>query len=269
MLERLSGDGYPHIVPLLTTYRHSGHYCLLFDWANGGDLLSLWRTMPNPLSDKSFMMDLEEQLKGIASGLGRIHTVDGRLPGSSYYCTHKDLKPANILVFEDSICTTGRWMICDFGLSSDLPGIDPENHIKSKGWTRAYRHPECDLNSPVSSKYGTRSLGCVFMEAVMWVTMGWSGVVTLGQTRTSASSNLRYAITCWHYVAFSDVYFPEDESEPATILHASVLEVRPLRPLRNTPQENIRQHANVYYDSGWVIFATQSGQVIISVGFWT
>jgi serine/threonine protein kinase len=93
------------------------------------------------------------------------------------YGRHGDIKPENILLFRRD----GKeiLVLSDLGLTavhrevsrSNLPG-------KSIPVTPNYRPPECDMDGPIgyiSRSFDIWTLGCLFLEFIVWTLCGWEG----------------------------------------------------------------------------------------------
>jgi len=100
---------------------------------------------------------------------------------------HADLKPENILYFRNwkgrrSSKSVGVLQITDFGLSSfhgSLSVDDAGNHY-GRG---AYRPPEAALQRSLSPSFDTWSLGCLFVELLIWLIQGPTGLKTFRDNR--------------------------------------------------------------------------------------
>lgn len=164
------------------------HYHLLFPCANS-NLRGFWEKNPAPKFDKKTVLWSIRQMSGIASALDCIHSfrveidldVEGgvRTPisggklsvkmGEEKYGRHGDIKPGNILYFED-----GQLLkITDFGLGrfhgrDSRSGIDP----RKVAHTLTYEPPECTIGRSVSRAYDIWSLACLFLEFVTWLLEG-------------------------------------------------------------------------------------------------
>ncbi|KAH8756366.1 kinase-like domain-containing protein [Diaporthe sp. PMI_573] len=189
----------PHsnLVTLLATFYYKEEYHLLFPWAEGGNLLELWRTHhPEPSIDIGWMRWLAEQCCGLAEGLNGIH--DAKMPTSELAVpsnlkkshtgnnhddkdcgVHGDIKPQNILWFtqEHNLHGHGVLKISDFGVTmfhSELTTkVLPD---KVRGITQSYAAPEHQLGTEVSRPYDIWSLGCIFIEFITWALEGFDGV---------------------------------------------------------------------------------------------
>jgi serine/threonine protein kinase len=103
---------------------------------------------------------------------------------------HGDIKPQNILWFTEELdLGHGTLKISDFGLTafhSELttkvvPG-------KVRGLTQSYAAPEFDTGPHVSRPYDIWSLGCIFIDFITWVLLGYEGVEKFASKRRKDQS---------------------------------------------------------------------------------
>jgi serine/threonine protein kinase len=201
MLKAFSRSRCPHLVKLLATFRHKGHYYLLFPWAKS-NLRKYWEYTPRPDFSEATVLWSLEQCKALASGLLRIHEHEtthdsfnqraeiqpalsehnspGTEKGDRLYGRHGDIKPENILWTSDDqnhLNTMGILLIADFGLmefhtqltrSLVLPG-------NLRG-SQTYEPPERRLRTQISRAYDIWSLGCVYLEFITWLVCGMQGL---------------------------------------------------------------------------------------------
>jgi len=137
-------------------------HCLVFPWADGGDLGQFWQRKCSRTTD-DFLWSLG-QLAGLASALEDLHKVN---------CRHGDLKPANILYFTEK--SVGILKIADFGISrvhTIATGLRNGVTITSHS-TRGYEGPETlevyKKQWARSRLYDCWSMGCIILEFVVWL----------------------------------------------------------------------------------------------------
>ncbi|KAI4696274.1 uncharacterized protein J4E88_000449 [Alternaria novae-zelandiae] len=108
------------------------------------------------------------QLRGLASALDVIH---GHM---TYH--HHDIKPTNILAFNDAAADVKhRLKFTDFGSAGyggDLSAFERSAKSKIKGNTPTLP-PETYKNGPSSRPHDIWSLGCVFLDILVWYWKGW------------------------------------------------------------------------------------------------
>lgn len=245
----------PNLITLLTTFQYQENYCLLFHWAEGGNLWDLWlHHNPGPAIDKSWVCWLAEQCFGLADGLCGIHNakisideLQNPLPSLSltlnsysgndedekYYGRHGDIKPRNILWFrnESNKWGHGTLKITNFGVTE----FHTEHTTKLfanrvRGVTLTYMAPEYDLNQHISRPYDIWSLGCLYLEFVVWAVCGGEGVSKFGEERMSEKDSRKIFEMDTFYGLFR-----QNRSQPAHAeVKRSVIRVRP-SPLHSPP----------------------------------
>jgi serine/threonine protein kinase len=178
MLTRFGGN-HRNIVTLLATLAWENglakQYCLLFPWAEC-DLLRYWERMKIPNRDYSTHKWIVNQYRGIIDAIAFIHKPNMKnSKGEPLYGRHGDIKPENILWFKKD--TGGLLVLSDLGLAaehrdasrSNIPGHDIPN-------TPNYRPPECDMDGKagfISRSFDIWTLGCLFLEFIIWTLCGW------------------------------------------------------------------------------------------------
>ncbi|EEU35231.1 uncharacterized protein NECHADRAFT_19162, partial [Fusarium vanettenii 77-13-4] len=98
-----------------------------------------------------------------------------KLLGAKDWGRHGDIKPENILWFENYNNKQNHLVISDFGLTQFNSA-----HSRSKvqqgqiqGFSGTYRPPDLHIeDQPISQNYDVWSLGCVFLEFVSWFLLG-------------------------------------------------------------------------------------------------
>ena len=107
---------------------------------------------------------LRAQMYGLAEALALIHDIE---PGVKAACLN-DIKPANILVFGTSKPVL---KFTDWGCAKiSLAGQDSDGTIVYGD--RSYWPPECSAKQPTTRAYDIWSLGCVYLELLLWFTEG-------------------------------------------------------------------------------------------------
>lgn len=164
LIQRLQNH---HLIDLLASFERGSTYCLLFPWANGGTLRDFWANQdPKPRTTGLIRWALD-QILGLVDGVRALHQSNIR---------HGDIKPENILVFEDRQGTNPAILIlADMGVSkfhreaTDLRS-SPTNTMES---TLSYEAPEADddrqKNVPRPRRYDMWSAGCMFLEFTVWL----------------------------------------------------------------------------------------------------
>jgi len=182
-----------HIINLLATYTLRGQYHFLFPWA-GGTLRDFWKKKStfdrwNPTSTQSYDLCfwMMQQCAGIADGVRVIHDVVNQpsrhsrrtsAQDSETFGAHHVLKPENILWFSenDTNGKMGLFKISDFGISR----FHDERGTQRANCSLAYRAPEYDLErrgiGRITSAYDIWSMGCIFLEFIVWLLCDSGGV---------------------------------------------------------------------------------------------
>jgi len=172
----------------------------MFPYANA-NLRTYWEERPSPNFDKETVLWSLKQMTGIANALNRIHNFKVTIPlnvpgagearvkedvklsvrrGEELFGRHGDIKPENILWFQDSRVTadkSGVLQIADFGLGR-FHGRDSRSKVPPDGILSSptYEPPECKLGLPVSRAYDIWSLGCLYLEFITWLLKGSSEI---------------------------------------------------------------------------------------------
>lgn len=97
----ITSDHKGHIVHFVTAFRrgdreHPERY-LITEWADGGNLDNLWKSMPKPQLTEITTRAVAQQILGLAEAFNAAHNlISGDVTTDASY-RHGDLKPANIL----------------------------------------------------------------------------------------------------------------------------------------------------------------------------
>lgn len=186
------------------------------------NLRTFMRVESGPELASEFVVWFLTQLKGLACALQHLHQsppariglIDGsasHAPASIMAGYHHDLKPENILVFRDHKGDRGNFKISDFG-SAKLGQLQGGVFGGSKGSaTRASAHsggaltyeaPDYVLNKKASRPADMWSLGCIFLELLLWTfSAGKSGINDeFALKRLQGHAETQYVVTdtFWH-----------------------------------------------------------------------
>ncbi|KAJ4365826.1 hypothetical protein N0V83_008447 [Neocucurbitaria cava] len=222
-LARMNKLKQKHIVRFITAYRRGKpddleHY-VMFEWADGGNLSTLWERDRQPELSVARVKWVIEQLRGLAQALSAAHYLredDGQYHGGSY--RHGDLKPANILWFREGD-EFGTLKIGDWGEAKEHDAVTSLRHSTTAQFaTRRYEPPEVvtglqltlsDEAKDVRSRlYDIWSIGCITLEFIIWILYGEDG-------RKKFDKNNR-----GHY-GVSDMFY-EVNSEGIASVHGAV-----------------------------------------------
>lgn len=168
------------VLKILAAYPHSHIVASLVSWASDdkryipsplakGNLRSLF-SQPPPAFDAAGILWLLRQLVGLASAVGHMHHIRGARP--SMTVVHHDIKPENILMFEDvEDLTMPKLMLTDFGsgkVHQDLPDNLSHKTDTYRG-TLTYAAPDMHMYGHASRPFDMWALGCVFLEILIWM----------------------------------------------------------------------------------------------------
>jgi len=140
---------HKNIVTLFAHEQIQNNIYLVFEYMNGGELKTLITTYKTGFPEdvcRKFMLD-------IVSGMRYIHSLG---------YAHRDLKPQNILLTEQSFNATLK--ICDFGMAREL-GEDVRGDLScSYIGSPEYMSPEVLLHMPYNNKTDLWSIGSILYE---------------------------------------------------------------------------------------------------------
>jgi len=185
ILEVMNDIDHPHLIHTIAHYTQNGKDYFLFPFATRGSLRKYWDDTTLPVVDAGYVRWLIGQMLGLAEAIRGLHRKK---------CRHGDLKPENILCF--STGGTGgdlRLVIADVGLAKIHAEITAQRHntpTTTKAGTVMYSPPEYEYpNSaaPWSRLFDVWSLGCIFLEFMVWTLEGPSGLA--GFRRSIAPEN--------------------------------------------------------------------------------
>lgn len=96
---------------------------------------------------------------------------------------HHDLKPQNILYFKSSGSKHGRFQIADFGSGKVHTYRSGSVNTRSPNGTLTYEPPEAAKEGATSRPYDIWSMGCVFLEIMIWAVYGYTSVKSFAKAR--------------------------------------------------------------------------------------
>lgn len=176
---------------------------MLFPWAAGGNLKTVWGEHPksliasHPLGWTDFTRWIATQCHGLVDDLRVIHgfidDLNSRGTDKSLYGIHGDIKPANILHFsqETKHHPLGTLKVADFGMLRfhRFESRSDRSEWRSGAAYQTYRSPEHEISFVVSRKVDIWALGCVCSELLTWVIRGPAGVREFQQERRKEHSH--------------------------------------------------------------------------------
>ena len=177
-LERLRRLNHPHLIRAIAYYTLGTRHLVIFPWAGLGNLRDFWKMEP-PKLDNRYLKWVVTQLCGLTDGIEKLHNS-----GEDSMMRHGDLKPENILCFE----STGELVeekegpcilvIADVGLTKNhnLVTEQRKDKTRTQSGTIMYEPPETEFekqrNIPRSRRYDIWSMGCIYLEFVIWLLYG-------------------------------------------------------------------------------------------------
>ncbi|KAH9205286.1 hypothetical protein DL95DRAFT_348558, partial [Leptodontidium sp. 2 PMI_412] len=202
-LNRLRRYKTPHLIKAIAFYKkktgRSEALHFVFPWAEHGNLRQFWQQKTPRIHDNGYMKWIFDQLVGLANAIYTLHHEDEKS------CRHGDLKPENVLCFNSSRSTVEKdqtsciLVISDVGLSRIH---DKSTGFRSRtrniaGETVTYAAPEIALfpERPTSRRYDIWSLGCLYLEFVIWILYGIEGLNRFGEEIGKSAERRFYVIT--------------------------------------------------------------------------
>ena len=175
-LHKIQDIRHPHLIQHLVTYEKAPQYYVIFPWAHGGSLTDFWERKDRTDRTRKLALWSLQQMLGIAGALEALHDVN---------CRHGDLKPANILHFINDKSET--LVVADVGVSKihgKSTGLR-RGGTKTRATTPAYEAPEAflDEENPRARRYDIWSLGCIFLEYIIWFLEDLTAVERFTSTR--------------------------------------------------------------------------------------
>ncbi|OWY42225.1 HET-like protein [Alternaria alternata] len=166
-LEGLRGYESPHLIKPIAAFSLGQSRCIMFPWADGGNLGDYWRKFPSHARSRVNVLWQLKQFVGICSAVKELHSSNVR---------HGDLKPENILWF-DPKNNGGSLQIADLGLATfhekEQRTQLRKDGTKTPSGTSRYEPPEMDAqrktNKARSRQYDIWSLGCIVFELLLWL----------------------------------------------------------------------------------------------------
>lgn len=213
-----------------TTLSQTKQFNLLFQWADGGNLETLWQDHPEPRTehDQEWTMWLAEQCLGLVDGLSGIHdtrlTLENLTPvepssREERVCgRHGDIKPPNILWFSHeqrpgTKLRHGVLKISDFGLTTFESITQTKVPPTGVPFSPIYMAPEYETgnNRQISRPYDIWSLGCVFLEFITWILTGQEGLARFAKTREDEKDDMSRFVKA----SFCNLYRDPNNREPS------------------------------------------------------
>ncbi|KAL4759318.1 protein kinase domain-containing protein [Aspergillus foveolatus] len=175
---------HPHLIELLFTFQKRDKYHLVFPWADG-NLRDYWEKYPFPKLTRGLVLWSLEQLAGIASGLACFHEFTNPAHGHTRFGRHGDIKAQNILWFH----AENVLKIADLGVAN-VRGRDSRSNIPAStvAVSPTYSPPDIQRQQHISRKWDIWSLGCLYLEYITYLVLGWPAILTFSSLRREPSS---------------------------------------------------------------------------------
>lgn len=147
---------------------------------------------------------------------------------------HHDLTPENILYFGCCLypgrmgSKRGTFRIADFGAGKIHTYRSGSVNTKSPNGTLTYEPPEAKSEGTTSRPYDIWSLGCVFLELLIWAILGSRAVETFAEERVDrrypgSSTDVLMDDSFWQMAVDGRVSIRNSVSNQIELLHEKVL----------------------------------------------
>ncbi|KAI1480201.1 HET-domain-containing protein [Daldinia eschscholtzii] len=175
------------MIKAIAAIKQGNKFSFLFPWTDVGNLRDFWKTHPS--NDKGPFLTAEtlkwslEEMRQIAYAIKKLHHTS---KPEEPYGRHGDLKPENVLVFEDPNSHTqseqvrlGRLYIADMGLVRFHSILTPYRVVgtTTMAGTDRYIAPEIPTldkaRKPRSRSCDIWSMGCIYLEFLIWLLYGY------------------------------------------------------------------------------------------------
>ncbi|KAI1170906.1 kinase-like protein [Nemania sp. FL0916] len=178
-LEVTQDLNHSHLIQHIATVQRGGIFYVIFPWAQGGSLSDFWKRDPGGLQIRkpTIVLWCFQQMLGLVDAIRGLHGRNVR---------HGDLKPENVLHFKASADSPagddqyGTLVLADVGISRYHEEITERRKMATttNATTPSYEAPEAEFNQedPRSRKYDMWSVGCVFMEFLIWLLYGHQAI---------------------------------------------------------------------------------------------
>ncbi len=171
-LEALMNCPNVRLVEALAAIKIGNEYYFIFPWASGGNLLDLWERYPTPKSSKETVKWALREIHALSGAVKHLHSLQ--------YGRHGDLKPENVLCFKEENDTLGYLYVADMGLVKfHATSTAYRSHpTRSMAGTWKYCPPEEKTTlreqRQRSRVYDVWSMGCIYLEFLVWLLYGFS-----------------------------------------------------------------------------------------------
>ena len=243
MLNQLRRYSHAYIVTHLATWTQDGKYWMLFPFAE----CNLREFMAHKSYHASKKVWVLQQFCGLASAVKFIYDMnDYSVPDDSYLRQqnlqppspavsgmqksgwHHDIKLDNILYFSDTDPPRKTLRISDWGAGKVHTYRSRSVNTKSENGTPTYEAPEFQEEGASSRPYDVWSLGCVFLELLVWVALGGHGVEEFADRRNGK----RYP----GQMHTDDAFYERSESGLSVLRLGVIRQIQELKEIFSTEQ---------------------------------
>lgn len=185
---------HKHIVVHYATWTQDQKYYMLFPYA-ACNLREYMKRQQFGAFTKENILWFLSMLRGLAHAVREIHNItEAQKPPPSPNLTfpnkklrksayHHDIKPENILFFLVSGLKKGVFKLADFGSGKVHALRSGSANTGSSNGTLTYEPPEAYCVGRTSRPYDIWSLGCVFLELLLWAVSGSDSVQKFAENR--------------------------------------------------------------------------------------
>ncbi|KAK4216498.1 kinase-like domain-containing protein [Rhypophila decipiens] len=191
ILDMIQDLGTKHLIRLLASYQTPSSCCLVFKWAEGGNLEDFWRRESSTPRTPGLTIWFLQQIVGLVEAVSLLYEKNIR---------HGDIKPLNVLHFIQDASSCGTLVLADVGISKhhyNLTGLrcDP---TMTRETTIGYEAPEAendhpDHDQPRSRRYDSWPMGCMLLEFTVWLLYGYEAVDIFRKRRTTKTRTGDYS----------------------------------------------------------------------------
>lgn len=195
VLDALAAVPHEHIMYFLFTWTAPYASYMLFPLADE-DLGHFLTRNPPPANPSEVGWWFVEQMLGTCDAMKYLHEHISP-PGDDQFTRrigfHHDLKPANILLFKSDKGDRAIWKTGDFGSGAvkyvSLDSSEELYNRKASTGDPVYSAPEYVVDGRVSRPKDIWSLGCIFLEVLVWVLTPETGAVRRFEKARNEFSN--------------------------------------------------------------------------------
>ena len=173
-----------HVVTHFVAWTHGGKYYMLLPYATCNLNEYMRRRKFEPKNETLWLI---EQFYGLAHALHGVHQIiKAPTPPSALVPAdadpqksgwHHDIKPENILFFPGKLSGLGTLRLADWGSGKVHLIRSGSVNTRTPSGTSTYEAPDGYINNrAISRPYDVWSLGCVFLQLLLWALCGHEAV---------------------------------------------------------------------------------------------